>query len=83
MSIFFVKRNRFINFIVSYFLREVKKKINKLLNKKIFDVLFLIEMFSEIKLFNFCFVDEIKNSKISTAFEKSRLIIQIFNDQKK
>ena len=40
-------------------------------------------MFSEIKLFNFRFVDEIKNSKISTAFEKFRLMIQIFNDQKK
>ena len=40
-------------------------------------------MFSEIKLFNFRFVDEIKNLKISIAFEKFRLMIQIFNDQKK
>ena len=40
-------------------------------------------MFSEIKLFNFRFVDEIKNSKILTAFKKFRLMIQIFNDQEK
>ena len=52
-----------------------KKKINELLNKIIFDVLILIEMFSEIKLFNSRFVDEIKNPKISIIFEKSRLII--------
>ena len=63
--------------------KSKRKKINKLLNKKIFDVLILIEMFSKIKLFNFCFVDEIKNPKISTAFEKFRLMIQIFNDRKK
>ena len=40
-------------------------------------------MLSRIKLFNFRFVDEIKNSSILAAFEKSRLIIQAFNDQKK
>lgn len=80
---FFVKRNRFIDFIVSNFVREIKKKINELLNKKVFDVLFLIEVFSKIKLFNFRFVDKIKNFKISIAFEKFRLIIQIFNNQKK
>ena len=60
-----------------------RKKINELLNKNFFDVLLLIEVFSEIKLFNFRFVDEIKNLEISTAFEKFRLMIQTFNDQKK
>ena len=40
-------------------------------------------MLSKIKLFNFRFVDEIKNFEISTAFEKFRLMIQTFNDQKK
>ena len=60
-----------------------RKEIDKLLNKKIFDVLFLIEVFSEIKLFNFRFVDEIKNLEISVAFKKFRLMVQTFNDQKK
>ena len=60
-----------------------RKKINELLNKRIFDVLILIEVFSKIRLFNFRFVDEIKNPNISAAFEKSRLMIQIFNDRKK
>ena len=43
----------------------------------------LTDVFSRIKLFNSCFVDEIKNSSTSAAFEKSRLMIQAFNDQKK
>ena len=60
-----------------------KKKLNELFNKNFFDVLILIEMFSKIKLFIFRFVDKIKNSKILITFKKSRLVIQIFNDQKK
>ena len=67
---------------ISY-VKSRRKEINELLNKNFFDVLILIEVFSEIKLFNFRFVDEIKNSKILIAFEKFRLMIQIFNDQKK
>ena len=43
----------------------------------------LTDVFSRIKLFNSRFVDEIKNSSTSAAFEKSRLMIQAFNDQKK
>ena len=60
-----------------------RKKINDLLNKTFFDVMILTDVFSEIKLFNFRFVDEIKNPKTSAAFEKSRLMIQTFNDRKK
>ena len=56
--------------------------MNNLLNKKVFDVMILTDVLSRIKLFNFCFVDEIKNSSISIAFEKSRLMIQAFNDKK-
>ena len=60
-----------------------RKEINDLLNKKVFDVIILINVFSGVRLFNFCFVDEIKNPDISAAFEKSRLIIQTFNDREK
>ena len=84
LSIFLLNKiDSLISSLRIFYAKSRKKKINELLNKKIFDVLFLIEMFSEIKLFNFRFVDKIKNSKISTAFEKFRLMIQIFNDQKK
>ena len=72
-----------ISFFRIPYAESKRKKINNLLNKKIFDVIILINVFSGIKLFNFRFVDEIKNSNISATFEKSRLMIQIFNDRKK
>ena len=67
----------------TFYAKSRRKEINDLLNKGVFDVMTLTDVFSKIKLFNFRFVDEIKNSNISTAFEKSRLMIQAFNDQKK
>ena len=84
LSIFLL--NKIDSSILSFrtlYAKSKKKKINDLLNKRIFDVIILINVFTEIRLFNFCFVDEIKNSSISATFEKSRLMIQAFNDQKK
>ena len=36
-----------------------------------------------IRIFNLRFVDEIKNPGTETAFEKSRLVVQAYNDQGK
>jgi hypothetical protein len=36
-----------------------------------------------VRIFNFRFVDEIKHSNISQAYEKSRLVIQTYNDHEK
>ena len=58
-----------------FYAKFKKKKINDLLNKKIFDVMISIDVISKIKLFNFRFVDKIKNPNISTVFEKSQLVI--------
>jgi hypothetical protein len=38
---------------------------------------------SETRIFNFRFVDEIKHSEIIKVFEKSRLIVQTYNNQDK
>jgi hypothetical protein len=40
-------------------------------------------MLSDIRIFSFRFVNEIKHSKIDKAFEKFRLVIQAFKDQNK
>ncbi len=40
-------------------------------------------MSKNVRIFNFRFVNEIKHSEISQAYEKSRLVIQTYNDQKK
>ncbi len=40
-------------------------------------------MFKNVRIFNFRFVDEIKHSDTSQAYEKSRLVIQTYNDHEK
>ena len=43
----------------------------------------LIDVPKGIRVFNSRFVDEVKNSGIDKAFEKSRLVIQAYNDLEK
>ena len=59
------------------------KKIMKLLEKKMFEIVHHKNVFTNVRIFNFQFVDEIKHSDIDKTFEKSRLIIQTYNDMKK
>lgn len=60
-----------------------RKKINGLLEKDAFIVISISDILSGIKIFNSCFVDEIKNKGIATAFEKSRFIIQAYDNSGK
>ena len=60
-----------------------RKEINDLLNKGVFDVIALTNVPTGVRLFNSRFVDEIKNPGTSAAFEKSRLVVQAFNDRGK
>ena len=62
---------------------ESRKEINGLLNKGVLDVIALTDVPPGVRLFNSRFVDEIKNPGTSAAFEKSRLVVQAFNDQGK
>jgi hypothetical protein len=54
-----------------------------LLKRQIFKIIIIFEVFKNIRIFNFRFVDEIKHSIISQTYEKFRLIIQIYNDHEK
>ena len=40
----------------------------------------IVDLSSNIRVFNFRFVDKIKNRKTKKTFEKSRLMMQIYND---
>lgn len=60
-----------------------RKKINELLKNSIFQIISLLDVFKSIRIFNSQFVDEIKNIEIATIFEKSRLIMQAYNDHDK
>jgi len=60
-----------------------QKEITGLLEKGVFEVTKLADMPKGIRLFNSRFVDEIKNPGTDKAFEKSRLVVQAYNDQEK
>lgn len=58
------------------------KKINGLLKKDAFEVVAISDVPSGMRIFNSRFVDEIKNDT-AIAFEKSRLVVQAYNDHGK
>ena len=59
------------------------KKLNELLEKKVFEIINIEDLFAEKRVFDNRFMNQIKNEEIEKAFEKSRLIIQAFNDLEK
>jgi hypothetical protein len=60
-----------------------QKKISRLMKKKIFRLVDSQEISTNARIFNSRFVDEIKNADTKKAFEKSRLIVQAYNDLNK
>ena len=68
----------FINFQTSRL-----KELNKLLEKKVFKIIYIDNLFTKARVFENRFVNQIKNEGIEKTFEKSRLIVQTFNDSKK
>ena len=72
--------NHFLIEISFQFIVSKQKKIDELLKKKIFKFVSISEIFQNIKIFNARFVNEIKNENTKFFFEKSRLIMQTYND---
>ena len=60
----------FANFQTSWL-----KKLNKLFEKEIFEIINIKDLFIKTRVFENRFVNQIKNEGIEKAFEKSRLII--------
>jgi hypothetical protein len=60
-----------------------RKEINDLLKRQVFEIIIISEVLKNVRIFNSRFVDEIKHSDISQAYEKSRLMIQAYNDHEK
>ncbi len=65
------------------FVESRRKKINDLLKRQVFEIIIISKMPKNIRIFNFRFVDEIKHPDTSQAYEKSRLIVQAYNDHEK
>ena len=51
------------------------KKLNKLFKKRVFEIINIEDVLIKARIFDNCFVNQIKNEGIEKAFEKSRLII--------
>jgi hypothetical protein len=60
-----------------------RKEINGLLEKGVFAVVTDSDVPQGVRIFNSRFVDEIKHPGTDKAFEKSRLVVQAYNDQGK
>ena len=68
---------------MSQFTVSRRKEISGLLEKEVFKIIDLNDILSNARVFNSQFVDEIQNAGTDKAFEKSRLIIQAYNNQEK
>lgn len=60
-----------------------QKKINSLLKKMLFKVDSILKVPKIIRIFNSHVIDKIKNIRTLNAFEKSRLVVQVYNDYSK
>jgi hypothetical protein len=73
----------FISTLTLIFMKSRRKEINNLLKRRVFELIIIENVSLDVRIFNFRFVDEIKHSSTSDAYEKFRLMIQTYNDQDK
>ncbi len=66
-----------------HFTESRRKIINGLLEKNAFEVVEILDIPRGMRIFNSHFVDEIKNKGTATVFEKSRFVVQAYNDHGK
>ena len=59
------------------------KKFNKLFEKRVFEIINIEDFFIKTRVFDNRFINQMKNKEIEKAFEKSRLVMQAFNDSEK
>jgi hypothetical protein len=68
---------------ISTFAESRRKEINDLLKRQMFELIIISKVLKNVRIFNSRFVDEIKHSDTPQAYEKSRLIVQAYNDHEK
>jgi hypothetical protein len=77
------KFDSIIHIVFSQFAESRQKEINDLIEKDVFQSINKNDVSFDVRIFNSRFVNEIKHLDIDKAFEKSRLVMQTFNDQNK
>jgi hypothetical protein len=73
----------FVLISILTFAESRRKEINDLLKRQVFEIIIISEVLKNVRIFNSRFVDEIKHSDTSQAYEKSRLMFQAYNDHEK
>ncbi len=77
------KLDSIVHIALSQFAAFRQKEINDLIEKNVFQSVKTDDVSFDVRIFNSRFVNEIKHLDIDKAFEKSRLVMQTFNDQNK
>ncbi len=77
------KLDSIVHTALSQFAAFRQKEINELIEKDVFQSVDKNDVSFDVRIFNSRFVDEIKHLDTDKAFEKSRLVMQTFNDQNK
>ena len=54
-----------------------------LINTNIFKLVHFSDISESMRIFNFRFINEMKNAETDKAFKKSKLVIQTYNDLEK
>jgi hypothetical protein len=81
--VFFQDDEEISSILTFTFADSRRKEINDLLKRQIFELIIISEVPKNVRIFNSRFVDEIKHFDTSQAYEKSRLVIQTYNDHEK
>ncbi|EED20803.1 hypothetical protein TSTA_039970 [Talaromyces stipitatus ATCC 10500] len=76
-------RDDLIQLVFAQFDQSQEKEINSLLENGVFEVVKVDNILKGTRIFNSRFVNEIKNRGTDKAFEKSRLVVQAYNDKGK
>jgi hypothetical protein len=74
---------RILTVLIFIFIKSRRKEINDLLKKRVFELITINAVSRNVRIFNFKFVDEIKHFDTTETYEKSRLVVQIYNDHDK
>jgi hypothetical protein len=77
------KFDSIVHIALSQFAAFRQKEINDLIEKDVFQSVKIDDVSLDVRIFNSRFVNEIKHFDIDKAFEKSRFVMQTFNDQNK
>ncbi len=77
------KLDSIVHIALSQFAAFRQKEINDLIEKDVFQSVRIDDVSFDVRIFNSRFVNEIKHFDIDKAFEKSRFVVQTFNDQNK